>query len=273
MGRTPDEEVWRLLAVKDGQGVSGQTHSASDPEIVIVPDPQALAVEAARRFTGLAVQAATDRGRFAVALSGGTTPRMLYRLLAREPYRRAIPWARVHLFWADERCVPIADAESNFHLVSEALISHVPIPAQNVHRVPTELGAETAAHAYEDVLFAFLGGPSPQFDLVLLGLGSDGHTASLFPGSSALQETERLAVAVEAHYQGRPSQRVTLTLPAINAARQAIFLVSGSSKASIVQAVLEGAAGESPASRVRPTMGPPTWLLDAAAAAHLKSSS
>ena len=244
-----------------------------DREIVILPDPPALASEAARRFAGLAVQAATDRGLFAVALSGGTTPRMLYGLLSREPYRRAVPWARVHLFWADERCVPVTDPESNFHLIGEALICRVPIPAQNVHRMPAELGAETAAHAYEDLIFAFFGGPSPQFDLVLLGLGGDGHTASLFPGSSAAQETERLAVAVEADYQGRPAQRVTLTLPAINAARQVIFLVSGSAKAGIVQAVLEGPEGEFPAQRVRPTSGQLTWLLDAAAAAHLKSSS
>jgi 6-phosphogluconolactonase len=242
-------------------------------EIVILPDPLALASEAARRFAGLAVQAATDCGRFTVALSGGTTPRMLYGLLSTEPYRGAIPWARVHLFWADERCVPVTDPESNFRLVSEALICRVPIPVQNVHRVPAELGAETAAHAYGDLLFTFFGGPPPPFDLVLLGLGGDGHTASLFPGSSAAQETERLAVAVEADYQGRPAQRVTLTLPAINAARQVIFLVSGSVKAGIVQAVLEGPEGEFPAQRVRPTAGQLTWLLDAAAAAHLKSSS
>jgi 6-phosphogluconolactonase len=271
VGHTPDEEAWRLLAVKDGQGLSGQTPGSSDTEIVILPDPRALAREAARRFTGLAVQAASDRGRFAVALSGGTTPRLLYRLLAREPYRGVIPWAQVHLFWADERSVPVTDPESNFHMVSDVLISHVPIPAPNVHRVPAELEPEAAAHAYEDLLFAFFGGPSPQFDLILLGLGGDGHTASLFPGSSAVQETERLAVVVEAHYQGRPSQRVTLTLPAINAARQVFFLVSGSAKASITQAVLEGPKGEFPAQHVRPTGGVLTWLLDAAAA-HMKSS-
>jgi 6-phosphogluconolactonase len=241
-----------------------------DPEIVIFPDPPALAREAAQRFTDLAQEAVASRGRFSVALSGGSTPGALYRLLAEDPYRGQVPWRQVHLFWGDERCVPPDDPGSNFRLASEALIDRVPIPADNVHRVPGELEPEAAARAYERDLTDYFCGPRTRFDLVLLGVGGDGHTASLFPGSAALQETGRLALAAEAHYEGRPASRVTLSLPAINSARHGWFLVTGSAKAGIVQAVLEGEATDLPAWQIRPTAGALTWLLDAAAASHLR---
>jgi 6-phosphogluconolactonase len=186
-----------------------------------------------------------------------------------EPYRTQIPWHGVYLFWADERCVPPDDAGSNYRLAIEKLIAHVPIPEDNVCRVRGELEPNTAARAYEHALVDFFCGPYPRFDLVLLGLGTDGHTASLFPGSSVLAERERLTAAVVAHYEGRPAHRVTLTLPVINAARQVLFLVVGDAKADIVRTVLEESKGQLPAQRVRLTAGQLTWLLDVAAAGQL----
>jgi 6-phosphogluconolactonase len=191
-------------------------------------------------------------------------------MLAEEPYRTQIPWAQVHLFWGDERCVPADDPDSNYRLASETLIERVPIPPANVHRVRGELEPGAAARAYERDLHDFFCGPRTRFDLALLGVGSDGHTASLFPGSAALQETQRMALAVEAEYGGRPANRVTLTLPAINSARETWFLVTGSDKAGIVQAVLEEPDRNLPAQRICPTAGALTWLLDAGAAGQLR---
>jgi 6-phosphogluconolactonase len=248
-----------------------------EAEILVVPDPGALAREAARRFADLAREAVDARGRFSAVLSGGSTPGALYRLLAEAPYRTQIPWQAVHLFWGDERCVPPDDEgsddwppSSNYRLAYETLIAHVAIPEENIHRLPGELAPATAARTYDLALRDFFCGPQPRFDLVLLGLGKDGHTASLFPGSSALEERERLAVAVEAHYEDRPAQRVSLTLPAINSARHILFLVQGKAKAGIVQAVLSEANGAIlPAQRVQPRAGQLTWLLDAGAASRL----
>lgn len=241
-----------------------------NPEIVILPDATALAREAAQRFARVACEAVESRGRFSVALSGGSTPGVLYRMLAEEPYRDQIPWAQAHLFWGDERCVPADDPGSNYRLASETLIERVPIPTDNVHRVWGELEPNAAARAYERDLYDFFCGPRTRFDLALLGVGSDGHTASLFPGSAALRETERMALAVEAEYGGRPANRVTLTLPAINSAREIWFLVTGSDKAGIVQAVLEEPDGILPAQRICPTAGALAWLLDAAAAGQFR---
>jgi len=240
-----------------------------DTEIVIVPDPDALAHEAAQRFAGLAREAAELRRRFGVALSGGSTPHALYRRLALEPYCSQVPWAQVHLFWADERSVPPDHPGSNYGTAYKALIAKVPIPTDNVHRIRGELAHDAAARAYDRDLLRFFGGLQPRFDLVLLGLGSDGHTASLFPGIEALEETERLAVATTAVYGNRPTERVTLTLPVLNAARQVLFLVSGSGKAKTVLAALEDGEQVLPVQRVRPAAGKLTWLIDAAAASCL----
>lgn len=237
-------------------------------EIVIRTDVEAVAREAAGRFVDLARQSRAQP-HWSVALSGGQTPTALYALLAEEPYRGQVPWQDVHLFWGDERCVPPDDPGSNFRLAFQELISRVPIPAGNVHRVQGELEPKAAAQAYESALREFFRGAQPCLDLVLLGLGEDGHIASLFPGSSALRETTRLAVAVEAHYQGRPAQRVTLTLPAINSARHVWFLVNGQSKAEIVRAALEDPGRQLPVQQVDPLRGQVTWLLDAAAASLL----
>jgi 6-phosphogluconolactonase len=229
-----------------------------------------LAREAALRFVDLAREAAESRGRFSVALSGGSTPGDLYRLLAAAPYRGRIPWEQVHLFWGDERCVPPDDPGSNYWLASDTLINHVPIPSDNVHRVQGELEPGAAARVYEHELKDYFCGPRTRFDLVLLGVGGDGHTASLFPGSAALQETEKLALAVEVYYEDRPASRVTLTLPAINTARDIWFLATGSTKAGIVQAALEEPDRNLPAQQVCPRAGVLTWLLDADAAGQLR---
>jgi 6-phosphogluconolactonase len=243
-----------------------------EPEIVVVPDSAALAREAAQRFADLAREAVASRGRFSAALSGGSTPGELFKRLAQDPHREQIPWEGVHLFWGDERCVPPDDPGSNYWLAEGMLLSRIPIPPDNIHRVRGELEPRAAARDYIKALHDFFCGPRTRFDLVLLGLGSDGHTASLFPQSAALEETERLAVVVEAHYQDRPAHRVSLTLPAINTARQVLFLVAGSAKASILQAVLEGPEGRLPAQQVRPISGRLTWLVDAAAAGQLQAA-
>jgi len=240
--------------------------------IEILPDAEALALRAADLFALAAQEAAAARGRFAVALSGGETPRTLYRLLARQQFSQKIPWRRVEFYWGDERCVPPDDPASNYGMARDALLKHVPLPEVNVHRVHGEEGAGAAAPAYERDLraLAALERPKselPVFDLVLLGLGGDGHTASLFPHSDALA-VEHFAVATEAP-DGSP--RVTLTYPVINAARRVWFLVSGAGKAGMVAEVLEGLTVPEavPAQGVRPVHGHLTWLLDEAAAAEL----
>jgi 6-phosphogluconolactonase len=238
-------------------------------EIVALTTPQAVAREAARRLVHLSNTAVKSRGRFSVALSGGSTPRKLYQLLAEKPYQSQVPWKACHLFWGDERCVPPGDPDSNYRLAREALIQQVPVPTHHVHRIPVERGPISAAEAYARTLIDFFCGTQARFDLVLLGMGQDGHVASLFPGSAALEERERLAVAVEADYQDTPADRVTLTLPAINAARQILFLVTGSAKAGIVRAVMEQPGAGLPAQAVRPSAGELVWLLDAGAASLL----
>ena len=241
--------------------------------IEILSDGDALAARAADLFAQAAQEAAAARGRFAVALSGGASPQPLYRLLARQQFTQKVPWRRVHLYWGDERCVPPDDAASNYGLAERLFIRHVPVLAENVHRVHGEEGAERAAAAYEQELRALAArerpvSELPVFDLVLLGLGADGHTASLFPHSPALEEVERLAVATEAP-GGSP--RVTVTFPVIGAARRVWFIVGGADKAGMVAEVLEGLRVPKavPAQAVAPVKGSLSWLLDEAAASEL----
>jgi 6-phosphogluconolactonase len=237
--------------------------------VSVVPDPDTLSEEAARRFATQAREAVGTHGRFSVALSGGSTPQGLYHRLSQPAYRDQIPWDGVHLFWGDERCVPPDHPESNYRLARDTLIAHVPIPPDQVHRMPGEEEPAAAARAYARALEDFFCGPHPRFDLVLLGLGADGHTASLFPGSLALEETERLVVPVEAEYGSRPTCRLTLTLPALRAARHVLFLVAGAGKAPILARALTEDVGEMPAARVVPTAGEVTWLVDEAATGAL----
>jgi 6-phosphogluconolactonase len=245
-----------------------------DAEIIIVQDAEELGAVAAERFAQRAIEAVAVRGRFSVALSGGGTPQGLYRRLAEPPYWRALPWRQVHLFWGDERAVPADHPESNFGQARELFIRHVRIPTGNVHPIRGELAPEAAARVYAAELEAFFGSQWPEFDLVLLGMGEDGHVAALFPDSPVLDETEVPVAASTGTYQGRPAERITLTLPAINAARHVLVLVSGAGKAPIVRRVLGGADPPAtgpalPAERVRPTAGGLTWMVDAGAAGEM----
>ncbi len=236
----------------------------------IFPDAHALSRAAAQTVVSAAQQAVRQRGIFRLALSGGSTPRGLYRALSESPWREALPWAHTHLFWGDERCRPPDHPESNYRLVHETLLASLALSTEQIHPIPCQgNNPQQAAAAYQRELEAHFGGP-PAFDLALLGLGQDGHTASLFPGSPALTVHDRWAVAVHAPQLPTP-WRVSLTLPALNRARQALFLVSGAGKAEIVRAVLQGPPGRFPAQAVRPreTL---LWYLDAAAAARLDSS-
>ena len=222
-------------------------------------------------------QAAGEHGRFTWALAGGSTPRTVYELLASDFYRERIPWSAVHFFWGDERHVPPDHPDSNFRMARAAMLDRVPAPAENVHRIPAEEpDAQRAAAEYESTLRSFFAlspdkrpGEQPRFDLVLLGLGKDGHTASLFPGGDAVRERERLVVApwVEA----QKTFRITLTPPVLNHARRAMFLVSGEEKSEALHAVLEGPREPEryPAQIVE---GNRLWMVDRAAAHLLQTA-
>jgi 6-phosphogluconolactonase len=241
------------------------------PDLRVLETSDALFQVAAREFVSLANAAVQSRGKFSVALSGGSTPRSLYALLAAK-FRESIPWQKVYFFFGDERDVPPDHADSNYRMANEALLAKVPVPAGNVFRIRAELGAEAAALEYEQTLrkvFDLQPGEFPRFDLVLLGLGPDGHTASLFPGSAALNETHRLVVAnwVEKF----KTFRITLTFPVLNAARCVMFLASGSEKAGILREVLENRNANLPSQRVCPEDGRLLWLVDRDAAASLQA--
>lgn len=240
--------------------------------IEIFPDAEALMRGAAELFVEQAQRALPVRGRFCVALSGGSTPKRAYELLAGEPYCSRIDWSRVHLFWGDERCVPPKDARSNYGMTRAALLDHVPIPAGNVHRVRGELRPADAAEEYEKILNQFFGSGPTQFDLAFLGLGADGHTASLFPAAPVLHE--RVRRAAEVHVAELDMWRVTLTAPVLNAAAVVAFLVSGSDKSDVLRQVIFGPREPErlPAQLVQPTAGETRWLVDRAAASRLPAS-
>jgi 6-phosphogluconolactonase len=243
-------------------------------EVHVFRDEDEFSRAAASLFVDVAVAAVRGHGRFAVALSGGSTPKKLYSLLAQPEFSRRTPWDDVHLFWGDERCVPPDHAESNYGMVEEVLLRHLTIPRGNVHRIRGEAPPEQAAAEYDVALRAFFGlaGEAwPRFDLVLLGLGEDGHTASLFPGSPALAEMARLAVASRVMGAGT-ADRVSLTLPVIDHAAVVAFLVAGERKRSAVARVVRHPDdhGGLPAQRVRPSDGQLLWLLDEAAAAGIR---
>ena len=234
---------------------------------LILSDASALAAAAAEEF---ARAAAGSSGPFRVALSGGSTPKALYALLAdvNGPYRMRVPWERVHFFWGDERCVPPDHPDSNYGMARATLLSRVPVPPGNVHRIEGELAdSGEAAKRYEAALTReFVG--APRFDWIFLGLGADGHTASLFPGTAAVSERLNLVSAV--WLEAKKSRRVTLTLPVLNAAKKIVFLVAGADKAAAARLALEGGASAAcPASLVAPADGELLWLLDAAAASGL----
>ncbi len=242
-----------------------------NPNIRIFEDLNELSAAAADLWVESAREAVQERGRFLVALSGGGTPMNLYRLLAREPYRSRVDWSRTHVFWGDERCVPPDDPENSYGQAKQTFLDQVAIPAGNIHRVASDLEPAAAAEDYARRLsrFAESGLAFPRFDLVLLGMGEDGHTASLFPGSPVEVTTPTLAVT--AHYQNRPANRVTLTPLVFNAARRIMFLAAGAAKADTLVHILKGDYNPSlyPAQRIRPANGQVIWMIDRAAAGKL----
>jgi 6-phosphogluconolactonase len=240
--------------------------------IKTVPNATALYRAAADEFRRCAHESIHERGRFCVALSGGSTPRGVYSLLANDqsnPHTQ-LPWDKVFIFFGDERHVPPDHPDSNYRMASESLLSKVPVPPQNVFRVFAELDANEAAQKYEDQLRSFFGlrlNDCPRFDLIMLGLGPDGHTASLFPDSKALDENVRLVVAnwVEKFQQ----YRITFTFPVLNHAAEVMFLVAGGDKAQILKDVLNPETSQFPAQKVLPENGKLLWLLDQDAASLL----
>jgi 6-phosphogluconolactonase len=232
---------------------------------------------AADRIVALAGAAITAHGRFDWALAGGSTPAALYRLLTEPDYRGRLDWSKVHFFWGDERCVPPDDAESNYRMARRAMLDDLAPPPRNVHRLEGELAPPLAADRYQAELERhFFSAPAedvpPPFDLILLGMGADGHTASLFPGTAGLDEKRRWVLANRIESLG--TTRLTLTFPVINAAAHVLFLVSGTDKAERLAQVLSPAphAAPFPAQRVRPHGGDPEWFVDAAAAARLEGA-
>jgi 6-phosphogluconolactonase len=242
-----------------------------EPDVRVFEDQGALSQAAAAEFADTCLRAIAARGRFLVALSGGNTPSPLYGILGQPPHRDQIPWQSTHIFWGDERCVPPTDPENNFKQAWDAFLGQVPVPSENIHRVSSELEPGDAASKYALLLQQYATPPLhwPRFDLVLLGLGEDGHTAALFPGSPV--DATDAALAVTGRYQDRPSQRVTLTPLVFNSALKVMFLANGAAKASIVAEVLRGQQrpGVIPAQRIHPTNGILIWLLDREAAAGL----
>jgi len=238
-------------------------------EIIIGRDVADLSERAAAEFVGVANRCVGTDGRFVVALSGGGTPKSLYSLLASAELRAQIPWVQIHFFWGDERAAPPDHPDSNYRTAFESLLSKVPVPKESLHRIEAELAPEAAAAKYERTIrdfFQLSGVGWPRFDLILLGLG--GHTASLFPGSEALNETARVVVAT--YVEKLKSYRITLTLPVLNRAANIFFLVAGEGKAAVLRDVLQRSKNL-PAQQIVPVDGRLVWFLDEAAASSLQS--
>jgi 6-phosphogluconolactonase len=240
----------------------------------VLPTPLATAQAGAQLFLDAAVKAATSRGAARIAISGGTTPKVMFALLADPagPFLKQVPWDKIDLFWVDERCVPPDNAESNYRMTNEAMLSKVPLPADRVHRMEGELDPEVAAARYESTIrntFKLEGAETPTFDLVLLGMGDDGHTASLFPHTDALNEMSH--IVVPNHVPQKDTWRITLTWPVINQGREVVFLIEGAGKAQVLHDVFLGPYQPDtyPSQIIRPSSGQLTLLLDRAAAAKL----
>ena len=237
--------------------------------IHLFDDLEALSRGAAEFFAATARNAVAARGRFSIALSGGSTPRRTYEMLARPTFRDRVDWARAHIFWGDERCVDPDDPRSNARLAQEALLRQVPVPAGQVHPMDCLPDPREAARRYEALLQSFFAGGEPCFDLILLGLGENGHTASLFPGDPVLGERERWVAPV--YLVEQDLHRLTLTAPLLNQAREVVFLVAGAAKAAVVREVLQGPRDplRLPAQLIHPEGGELHWLLDNEAAGTL----
>ncbi len=236
-------------------------------ELEIYDNHQELAWAAAMRFAGLAESYVTESGKFTVALSGGSTPKALFSLLAKRPFADSLPWSSIYVFWGDERCVAPNHPDSNFLMASETLLSQVPIPKDNIFRIPAEEESpERAANQYSSAIQQFFNADSPCFDLIFLGMGADGHTASLFPGTEALKVED--AIAVANYVEKFKAHRITLTAKTINHARNIIFLVAGEDKAAVLKEVIEGEyqPEKFPSQLIKPVDGNLIWMLDEAAA-------
>jgi ribulose-phosphate 3-epimerase len=259
-GGLSGENAWRVIDAGANAIVAGSAvFHAPDYARAIAEDPADLAHRAARWIAGLAGR---SQGRFAVSLSGGSTPRRLYQLLAEPPFREAMPWDRIHWFWGDERFVPPDHPDSNYRMVREALLSRAPVPAANIHPVETGGVPAAAARAYEQTLKTYYGAETldparPLFDVELLGLGPDGHTASLFPGTKVLDERRRWVAEIVG---AKPEARITLTYPVLESSRHTAFLVAGGDKREPLARVLAHDR-ELPAARVQP-VGELVWLVD-----------
>lgn len=247
--------------------------SQKQHEIFVESDLPSLSQKGAEIFIREAKKALNANQKFNVTLSGGSTPRKLYELLAKPPYLLSISWEGVHFFWGDERCVQPNHPESNYRMFREAFLSRVSLPRENIHRIRAEMQPEKAASEYENELKKFFGQPEfPRFNLALMGLGTDGHTASLFPETKVLQEKRRWVAAQ--HVDKLKANRITLTVPVFNQAEAVIFLVSGEDKAEILPQILEGPANPErfPAQFIRPANGRLVWVVDEAAAKNLRPS-
>ena len=243
----------------------------------VEPDAAALARRAAQYFTEMAREAVEARGRARIAISGGSTPKAAFELLAHpmQPWRSRMPWERTELFWVDERCVPPGDPDSNYRMTREAMLDNVPLFPSQIHRMEGELEPEEGAARYESELrntFRLEGAESPRFDLIALGMGNDGHTASLFPHSAAVHEMGRLVTAN--HVQNKDAWRITLTWPVINNAASVFFLIGGDEKAAVLKEVFMGPRDPDrlPSQLIRPSSGILTLILDKAAAAQLPAT-
>jgi 6-phosphogluconolactonase len=241
----------------------------TSPEVRVLADAKQVSRAAAEEFVRLARRSIESKGEFDMALAGGSTPRTTYEILAKNAAK--LPWDKVHIFFGDERCVPPEHSDSNYGMARDALLSHVNIPANNVHRMKGEVDAPAAAEQYEGDLrrhFRLGNSDLPRFDLVMLGMGDDGHTASLFPGSAGLTETSRMVAAnwIEKFKQ----HRLTLTFPVLNNAAEVMFLIAGAAKAKVIGEILgKNPPGELyPVQKIQPA-GTTLWLLDRAAAQGL----
>jgi 6-phosphogluconolactonase len=233
--------------------------------IRIFNDTESLSRAAATLFSEESQLAVQLHGRFDVVLCGGRTPQRMHEILAQPPFRQQIPWLQTHIFWGDERCVPLHDPRSNEKWAREELLNEVPVSSDHIHPIRCHKSPRDAAEAYESKLRKIFDGHLPQFDLIFLGLGSNGHTASLFPDTDVLEEDKRWAA--EVYVKEDYLHRVTLTVPVINNAKHVVFLVSGAEKASVLHQVLEGpfTPRKLPAQLIQPTNGNITWLVDKAA--------
>jgi 6-phosphogluconolactonase len=264
---------WTAFAILLTKNKGPNVRNKTLPLIEIFPDPERLIQSAAEKVVRLGAEAIQKNGIFTLALSGGSTPRPLYALLAKGTFATSIDWSRVHLFWGDERCVPPDDPRSNYRMVRESLLDVVPIRPANIHRIHGEDEPKGVAAAYEQELRIFFGcaaadgPPLKGFDLVLLGMGKDGHTASLFPGLPAVNEQARWVMALFVE----PIWRITLTPVVINKAKNVILIISGSEKAERLHRVIEGPLQPElmPVQVIRPAQGQLLWLVDEAAAGRL----